>query len=44
MGAPVMVVISVFMYVSVAEGAMWAHGEHESRRDAARTAGRNEHL
>jgi len=27
MAAPAMVVIIVFMHVSVAEGAMWAHGE-----------------
>src|SRR5262249_8019265 len=34
-GASAMVMIIAFMHVSVAEGAMWAHGEHQSRRDAA---------
>jgi hypothetical protein len=35
MAAPAMVVIIVFMHASVAEGAMWAHGEDQDRRDAA---------
>jgi hypothetical protein len=34
MAASVMVMIIVFMHVSVAEGAMWAHGEHEDQREA----------
>jgi hypothetical protein len=46
MGAPAMVMIIVFMHVSVAEGAMWAHhgGNMNIKRDAECTAGRKEHL
>jgi hypothetical protein len=29
-----MVVISVFMHLSVAEGAMWAHEEHRGQQEA----------
>ena len=33
MGASAMVMIIVFMHVSVAEGAMWAHGEHGGQQE-----------